>query len=135
MASCVSHSQHVQLTLLPAGDGDSLRGRAWPQCLRPSRSRTSSSSRPHPVCSPSSYCEICKRETYRSDCICMVGIDWNMLCIMPSFLECYAQEWDGHQLGLKFLNTCRCELCEILHTDVHLLLIDWCYIIAMLMCK
>ena len=26
MPSCVPHSQHVQLTLLPAGDGDSLRG-------------------------------------------------------------------------------------------------------------
>ena len=60
VASCEPHSQHVQLTLLPAGDGDSLRERAWPQCLRPSRSRTSGSSRPHPVCSPPSYCEICK---------------------------------------------------------------------------
>ena len=42
MPSCVPHSQHVQLTLLPAGDGDSLRERAWPQCLFLSRSRTSS---------------------------------------------------------------------------------------------
>ena len=60
LASCVSYSQHVQLTLLPAVDGDSLRERAWPQCLSLSRSRTSSSSRPHPVCSPPSCCEICK---------------------------------------------------------------------------
>ena len=60
VASCVPHSQHVQLTLLPAGDGDSLREHAWPQCLHLSRSHISGSSRPHPVCSPPSYCEISK---------------------------------------------------------------------------
>ena len=67
MASCVPHFQHVQLTFLPAGDGDSLRERARPQCLSLSRSRTSSSSRPHPVCSPLSYCEICEERDIHQD--------------------------------------------------------------------